>query len=428
MASVVGRANGIGDDELSGLLRDGSRHVDSVRGAWQSGRAGFLALPDDGGMVDGIRRFADSRRGTFETLLLLGIGGSALGTEALDQALRQFGRTDRTPDLRVIDNPDPSNLLRQMAGLVPSKTLTLVVSKSGETLETLAVLALVDQWYAANSCDRRRHLVVVTGANGGRLGVYADAHGLTRFNVPEEVGGRFGVLSAVGLLPAALLGYDVRAMLDGARETRDDSFAAGGSPANGPLVAAAAQSALTEVYGKRTAVFMPYHSRLTGLGAWFVQLWSESLGKERRRNGLVRPAGQTAIAVAGPLAQHSQLQLYLDGPNDKVVTFVTVKRFETEVELPGGFDYGALGLEFLRGKQYADLIRAQVEGTRAALCLKQRPNATVTVDALGERELGALFMFFELQTAYAAEYLDVNAYDQPAIEIHKRATREALGG
>jgi glucose-6-phosphate isomerase len=289
-------------------------------------------------------------------------------------------------------------------------------------------MALVDQWYSANHCDRRRYMVAVTGANGGRLGMYADAHGLARFTVPEEVGGRFGVLSAVGLLPAALLGYDIGALLDGARHVRDASFAAGGTRDNGPLLAAAAQATLSEAYGKRTNVFMPYHSRLTGLGAWFVQLWSESLGKERRRSGLVRPAGQTTIAVQGPLAQHSQLQLYLDGPNDKVVTFVTVKRFETEIGLPDGCDYGQMGLEFLRGKQYADLIRAQVEGTRSALCLKQRPNATVTVDALSERELGALFMFFELQTAYAAEYLDVNAYDQPAIEIHKRATREALSG
>jgi len=428
MASVVGRANGLADSELERLLSGGGRHVEAVRRGWESGELGFLELPDGGEHVVAIQRFADSRRGTFETVLLLGIGGSALGAEALDWALRQFGRTQRAPELRVIDNPDPSNVLRQMAGLVPGKTLTLVISKSGGTLETLAALALVDQWYAANSCDRARHIVIVTGPSGGKLNTYADMHRLTRFAVPENVGGRFSVLSSVGLLPAALLGYDIHAMLDGAKRERDSSFAAGGSRRNGPLLAAAAHASLCESYGKTASVLMPYHSRLKRFGAWYVQLWAESLGKERRRSGRVSPTGQTAISITGPQAQHSQLQLFLDGPNDKIVTLFGVRKFETEIPLPEGFDYESLGLSFLRGKDFADIIHGQIAGTQAALCQKLRPNAMLTVDELSERELGALFMFFELQTAYAAEFLDVNAYDQPAVEIGKKVTRERLGG
>lgn len=428
MASATGPEHGLTEVELSALLREGDRHVSAVSGAWKSGELGFLDLPDDRASLNAALGHAASKHGTYTHVLLLGIGGSSLGTQATDHALRTHLRRDQSPELRVIDNPDPSNVLRQMSGLVPSRTQTVVVSKSGSTLETLSALAIVDDWYARNACDRKKHLTVITGEPAGPLGRYAARHDIPLYDVPANVGGRFSVLSSVGLVPAALLGHDIAAMLSGAAAERDASLAAGGSRRNGPLLAALAHAHLSEKKGKSVSVLMPYHSRLYWFGAWFVQLWAESLGKQTRRSGIHRPAGQTAVAVLGPQAQHSQLQLFLDGPNDKVVTLFEVGKFETEVLFPDSFDYELVGMPWLRGKDFAEIIAAQAEGTRAALRERKRPNATLSVDALTARELGALYMFLELMTAYAAEYLDVNAFDQPAVEIGKRVTKARLSG
>ncbi len=428
LAASIGPEHGLTESELARLMREGAAHVRSTRQSWQSGEVGFLGLPDGGPELARILEFAGRMRGTFETLLLVGIGGSSLGAEALDFALRPHGRKQRVPELRVLDNPDPSNLLRQMAGLVPAQTQTVVISKSGGTLETLAALALVDQWYQSNGCDRRRHISAITGANNGPLARYASRHSLNTFTVPENVGGRFSVLSSVGLLPAAMVGHDVAGVLAGAKQERDASLSAGGSTNNGPLMAAAAHAWMSQRRGKSVAVMMPYHSRLHWFGAWFVQLWAESLGKAQRTSGRIDPTGQTAVSIVGPQAQHSQLQLFLDGPNDKVLTLFGVRDFETELPLPDGFDYELMGLGFLRGRDYAEIMRAQVAGTREALTQRKRPNALITVDRLDAKELGALFMFHMLQTVYAAAYLEVNPYDQPAVEIGKRITRERLGG
>lgn len=426
LADVVGREHGVRSDELDELLSRGEKFTQALREEWERGELGFLELPDQSAVFESLRAFAEKRRGTFDALLVLGIGGSSLGLRAAHEALESYQRAPGTPELRVLDNTDPSSVLRSMRNLEARRTLTLVISKSGGTLETLAALAYVDGWYASNKVPRDRGMVIVTGPSGGALNAYADQHGIPRFVVPENVGGRFSVLSPVGLLPACLLGYNISKMLHGAREMRDASLNAGGSMENAPMLSAAAHAHLFQRRDKLTSVIFPYASRLKRLGDWYAQLWSESLGKERDLSGRPVSCGQSVVVAVGASDQHSQMQLFLEGTNDKLLTFIGVDEFESHIAFPDGFDYAGMGIGDLAGKDFKRVIHAQMAGSARALAERHRPNLTLRIPRLDAYHLGALFMFFELQTAYAGKYLHVNPYDQPSVELVKRITREML--
>jgi glucose-6-phosphate isomerase len=387
------------------------------------GEHAYLELPGDDAMLEQVLRVAAPHMGQFTSLVVLGIGGSALGLRALHRALvpRDIG-----PPLFIIDNTDPSLYRDTQANIDIRRALFVAVSKSGGTLESVIALGhWVDRLRQAG-CDLSRQLLVVTDPERGPLRRFCDRLGLETAPIPAAVGGRFSVLSAAGLLPAALLGIDVGALLAGAqgvigllKEGREDDD----WPARLGLLA----TDLCRKRGKRCLVFMPYSSRLENVADWFVQLWDESLGKQRRTDGTAIEAGQTAVKAVGATDQHAQMQLFLDGPNDKVVVFARVERHEPDVAV-GDFEWDDFDVGFIAGKTLGQVINAQQEGAAQALAQRARPNCVLRLPHLDASSLGALLQGLELATTYAGFAWGVNPYDQPAVELGKGLSRRILAG
>ena len=423
LSDVVGPEHGITTSDMDGYLGAYAHHC---RAFEQREKHAWLDLPEDQSGIDAIKAFVASRKGTFRSLMVIGMGGSSLGAHALHEFLRTYHHTpEREIDFRCMDNSDPSRLLRCMSGLRAQETLTIVVSKSGNTLETLALASIVVQWYRDSSVDLSFGMVAISEDNGGSLKRFVDQTGMKLITMPKAVGGRFSVLSSVGMLPAALLGFDIDAILQGAASQRDAALASDGF-GNPAYLAALIHVHLMTKRNKRVSVFMPYASRLYAFGLWYAQLWCESLGKARDLDKRFVQAGQSVCVAPGATSQHSQLQLYLEGPNDKLITLVKVNRFETEMTFPSEMPFDNEASEFLAGRSVVDLIHMQLEGTREALSEMGRPNLQIEVPEFSAQALGAMFMHFEMQTAFAGMLLNINPYDQPSVETGKAKTKAML--
>jgi glucose-6-phosphate isomerase len=389
---------------------------------WRHGKLGFLELPDREDLVQATLAEADrarSRRCTHA--VVLGIGGSALGTIVLRDALA--GELT-LPVLHVVDNIDPNPLGALLRRLPLESTCFVVVSKSGETVETLAQYLVAREQLERARLDPREHFVFVTDPHRGALRRMAEREGITALPVPANVGGRFSVLSPVGLFPAALCGIDVPSLLAGARAVRDATLLA--APERDPAGAFAMLQWLAHTRkGRGIHVLMPYWSSLRTLGDWFVQLWAESLGKQ---DDYGNPVGPTPVAALGATDQHSQLQLFVDGPPDKTITFVRVVRPDGDVAIPDPDPaQGETSLLGLGGRGLADLLDAEYRATAASLAARNRPSMTISLERVDPWHLGGLLMFFQIATAYAGTLYGVNAFDQPGVELGKRLTNYLLG-
>ena len=379
-----------------------------------TGRHAWLALPADTETIAHVLRLAQPRLGRFRHLVVIGIGGSALGLRALVGALR---RPSDWWDLHVLDTTDPWLVGDTLARIELQDTLVVAVSKSGSTLETVAVLGVFTERLRARKLPLADHLVVVTDPQDGPLRVFADKHGLERAEIPPAVGGRFSVLSPAALLPAALLNIDIAGIVQGAARARRMSLE-GPESADWAAQLGLAAATLAQT-GSPSLVFMPYSARLRGLAPWLVQLWDESLGKEGK--------GQTVIAAEGPADQHAQMQLVLDGPRDKAVLFVRLAHHENELRL-NAFDWAAFGAGFLKGRTLAEVIDAQWKGTAQACTQAGRPNMTLALPRFDAAILGELLMGLQSAVAIAAMVLGVDAYGQPAVERGKQLSRKLLEG
>ncbi len=392
---------------------------------------GFLTLPTHHALRDASLAVVAQTAGKFDDVLLLGIGGSALGPIALRTALcapqwNALSADARAghPRLHVLDNVDPATIAATLQRLVLARTLVLVVSKSGGTVETMAQYLIVREAlaHAVGELAAREHLVFVTDPEVGALRRIARAEGITTLDIPQNVGGRFSVLSPVGILPAALLGIDVKALLDGAAEVTarasSDSLST-----NLPGAFAALQWLSDTQHGRSVQVLMPYADPLRDLALWFVQLWAESLGKIRPDGTSVGP---TPLPAVGATDQHSQVQLFMEGPQDKTVTFVAVKGREQMGRIPARHaDIPELG--YLAGHTLGELLDIEQRATAGALAARGRFNATLYVDTIDAWHLGALMQTFALATAYAGELYGVNAFDQPGVELGKNFAYAMLG-
>lgn len=364
-------------------------------------------------------------REKFDTLVVLGIGGSALGTSALYRTFsadkcRKGGR------IVVLDNVDPATIAEQLATLDLKRTCVNVISKSGGTAETISQFLVFRDALKKGVANWREHIVVATDPKKSFLLALARQEGLTCLPVPSSIGGRFSVLSAVGLLPAAFAGIDAAALVDGALVFRNAN--ADDSPeANIPLQTALSIHALTTVGGKRIVALMPYSDRLKLWADWFAQLWAESLGKRRDLDGRDVFAGTTALKCLGVTDQHSQLQLFVEGPRDKIVVFVGVDVHETDIPIPMepafSSDFG-----YLDGRTMGDLINAEREGTQQSLREVGVSTALIRFDRITERAVGEFVMFWELVVAYVGALMNINAFDQPGVEASKVSTRRILEG
>jgi len=431
LAEVVGAENGLTETEW----RDLAAETTAIVRALEADRAAtpYRALPHDpaASQVERVLEFAEARRGRFDDVVVLGIGGSALGAVALRTALlpaywnalpphRRGGR----PRLWVTDNVDPDEFGQVLEAIDPKRTLFSVVSKSGTTAETVAqFLVVLDLLRSCVGEDRLAdHLVVTTDARRGLLRPVVGEMKLPSFAVPDGVGGRFSVLSPVGLLPAALVGIDVRALLAGAAEM-DRRCAADDFEANPAARGAAVQIGLYRK-GKPMSVWMPYAAALKDVADWFRQLWAESLGK-RRPDGT--PVGPTPIKALGVTDQHSQVQLYREGPADKVFTILSVERFGRTLPLPAA-PAGLEGFDYLRGHDMAGLLAAEERATRWALAhLSRRPVARIVLPQVRPETVGALLQMLMVQTSIAGAMLGIDPYNQPGVEAGKVATRALMG-
>jgi glucose-6-phosphate isomerase len=420
---------------LAGLVLDGSALLDEQRCT----RPAIRALSP---RLDGLRRqLRDWRRGEppsfyhlpfeddtrairerathitqqFARTIVFGIGGSSLGGEML---VRSLG--DTTHPVRFYDNIDPSTLA-ELDHTDWNSTALLVISKSGNTAETLAqFLSLLPRLQAELGTQLRDHVQVITENREGALAHIATDLGIEIVAHPP-VGGRYSVLSVVGLLPAAIAGVDIAALLAGARAMAEECGQE--DMLENPAFFYGAAQYLHAELGRRICVFMPYADRLRALGLWYRQLWAESLGKHDR-HGQAR--GLTPALAMGATDQHSQLQLYLDGPDDKQFTLLTDPKFGADgLRVPER--YASLPATApLAGHTTGELLLAEFRATRETLTRHHRPNRTIQLDTRNPAAIGALILLLELETVVVAHLLEIDPFDQPAVEESKVLAREYL--
>lgn len=395
----------VGDVKLPRMANERAAAKKRVRHLSETGAQGWLTLPLDKKMIARVKKLAKEKRG-FTTCLVIGIGGSDLGARAAYSALCPFGNGMELVFAGA--NTDPDELMSIVSCLDLNKTLINVISKSGDTIEPMATFCIVRELLIKHVGKKTyaKHIVATTGSSGS-LHDLAEREGYAMLPVPENVGGRFSVLSDVGLFPLACAGIPIERILRGASQDLWE-----------PAERFAELQYVSDVKRHQPIhVLMPYASRLKEFAFWYRQLWAESLGKEGK--------GPTPVAAIGATDQHSQIQLYNEGPNDKTVTFIKVEKFATSLRIPAAAKE-IEPLSFLAGTSLQDVIHAELEGTASALANHQRPNATITIPAVTPETIGALFMFFEIATAVAGELYRVNTYNQPGVEEGKKATRALL--
>jgi glucose-6-phosphate isomerase len=388
--------------------------------------SGFLRLPRRTAALEAVRKEARRwRRRGIEDVIHIGIGGSSLGAEALSRALlhpqhaQLPSRLRRGPRLHFVDNVDPDTLGALLEWVDLRHALVHVVSKSGGTVETAAGFQIVRQALEGRrGIDWREHCVFTTGT--GALGALARAEGVATLDFPADVGGRFSVLTPSGLFTPAVAGVDVAAVVAGARQFA--AKAARREPAACPATAAACVATLLEARGKPIHVLMPYADSLEPLARWFVQLAGESLGKIRQDGRRRVHVGPTPLPARGSTDQHSQVQLFVEGPADKLVTFVRVAKPRRSLRIPG--DGPA---PYLDGVRLEALLDAELRGTEVALARAGRPSVRWELPDAGPHALGQLLVALELQVACQAALLGVDAYDQPGVEAGKVAAFALIG-
>jgi glucose-6-phosphate isomerase len=326
------------------------------------------------------------------------------------------------PRLHVLDNVDPETIAALLGRLRLKRTLFIVTSKSGGTAETMAQFLIVHDRLTRQKLDVRKHVVFVTDPKHGALRPLAERLKVPALDIPANVGGRFSVLTPVGTLPAALLGVDVRSLLSGAGEMakRCESAELAKNPA---AVYATLQWLADTNLAKKIVVFMPYSDPLRDFAAWFVQLWAESLGKQRPDGTAV---GSTPLAALGATDQHAQVQLFMEGPADKTVTFVAVEKRAADVTIPKAFpDVKELG--YLGGHSLSELIDIEQRATAGALAKRGRPNMTIYLERVDASHVGQLMMLLEIATAYAGNLYGIDAFNQPGVELGKQFAYALLG-
>lgn len=379
-----------------------------------------------------VKEYAAMVQDRFENILVLGIGGSALGGIAVCEALLKpywnllnQEQRENLPRIFFLDNIDPDQVNGLLEVLDLKKTLVNVITKSGSTAETMSqFMILRNKLEQELGDDYRKHIVATTDQNAGILRQISNEEGYKTFVVPDDVGGRFSVFSAVGLLPFALVGIDIEELMQG---VKDMDLALKNTDIHHNI---AAQNALIHYLmdtqkGKNISVMMPYSSRLKYISDWYVQLWAESLGKSHDLDGNKVNIGPTPVKAVGATDQHSQIQLYNEGPNNKIINFIRVKEFDTTLEIPRIFEFTGAG--YLGGKTINELINAEADATKVALTDYQRPNVTITLEKINPYNIGQLLYMLEVQTAIAGELYNINTFNQPGVEQAKNYTYALMG-
>jgi len=427
MASAV--ENGITDAEWQDAQSGFSAVHRNVANQRSEGVADFMNLPRNAPLLQQSIDFAARVRGRYDDVVILGIGGSALGPIALKTALCSSGWNELTPEgrsgaprLHVLDNIDPVTIVAVLDRLKLDRTLFIVTSKSGGTAETMSQFLIVHDRVTTAGLAVSDHFVFVTDPKNGALRPLAQELSVPALEIPPGVGGRYSVLTPVGTLPAALLGIDVRKLLAGAGEMLDkcDTTELGDNPAGiiGSLFY------MSDVrHGRVVDVLMPYSDPLRDFAAWFVQLWAESLGKHRTDG---KSVGSTPLPAVGSTDQHSQVQSFMEGPANKVVAFIAVEDHGPDIVIPSAFQH-VNELGYLGGHSLSELLNIEQRATAGALARRGRSNLTIHIEQVDAHHVGGLMMLLEIATAYAGQMYGVNAFNQPGVELGKQFAYALLG-
>ncbi|TYB80846.1 MAG: glucose-6-phosphate isomerase [Kosmotoga sp.] len=368
----------------------------------------------------------------FDTVAVIGIGGSALGNLALHNSLKGFSWNDMTNSQRegksrvfVLDNVDPESFKVLTDKIDFKNTLFNVISKSGTTVETMANYIVIRDMLERKELHPEDHLLFTTDPSRGVLREIADKEDIRTLSIPEDVGGRFSVLTQVGLLSAMAEGIDIDSLYRGAKKAMR-KYMSYENPGENPLVIAALIFSEAIKRSKNISVMMPYSERLYYFADWYRQLWAESLGKRYDLNGKEVNMGQTPVKALGAVDQHSQIQLYNEGPKDKIITFLKVDKFCDDVKIPGSEKIPE-ELHYLGDSDFSTLINRELEGTAKSLTSNGVQNMTVIFDEINEELLGDFIVFYELLTATMGKIMNIDPYNQPGVELGKKITRSLMG-
>lgn len=392
--------------------------VSQLKKMQSDGSVGFLDLVYAPALLQEVEDFANGVE--LEHIVVFGIGGSSLGARAVVEALSDPQMSGRK--VSFVDNIQPRVMTQVGFDVDPKDTLFSIVTKSGSTAETIAQFLWVTDWLEREGLDPQRHVVITTDPKDGSLREVGQELGVKQFPIPKNVGGRFSVLSAVGLLPMALAGLHPGSLLIGAKRMAERCLRE--EMSENPALGLATLLVAHAKAGRSMATMFCYDDSLRAFAQWFAQLWGESVGKIDM-NGL--SVGSTPIVARGVTDQHSQLQLYAQGPDDKTYLFLKTNHSGYDMPIANSKLSRRNPFSYLHGRSFGELFDAEYQGTVGALCEANRPVGTIEIDTLDGEALGELFMLFECATAYAGLLLDVNPFDQPGVERAKRLAFAGLG-
>tara|TARA_Y100001970_G_scaffold279953_1_gene388132 strand:- start:60 stop:1343 length:1284 start_codon:yes stop_codon:yes gene_type:complete len=358
-------------------------------------------------------------------LIHVGIGGSSLGTETLVNSIGKPSLKDR---IFFINNIDPDEIKEILDKIDLKESLFYIVSKSGGTAETIASFCLILNHFKENGFSEKdfyQSTVIATDPDKGQLRSLSNSYKIETLPIQENIGGRFCVFTPVGLFPSLFAGVDVKKVLEGAEKIKE-KLSEKDIQKNILIRVASFLTFLKIKKNINQTVLMPYSSKLKILSLWFVQLWAESLGKKDSLDGKEIYEGLTPIGAYGATDQHSQMQLFMDGPKDKCIIFIEISNFKNDFKLKNNEEGSTFSK--LKKSTLKDLLKAELEGTLKAFDEKGRPYFLITIDELNEENMGALLIFFQSLTVLMGSFLHINPFDQPGVELAKKYSIDFLKG
>eukprot|EP01156_Anaeramoeba_ignava_P006138 Anaeramoba_ignava/a347845_33.p1 GENE.a347845_33~~a347845_33.p1 ORF type:complete len:423 (-),score=-10.66 a347845_33:191-1459(-) len=378
-------------------------------------KVGYYTLPDNTGkLIKNIKDYISSNKdianNRIKDVVVIGIGGSSLGTKAIDAILEHKKPTNI--NISFLENGDPVCIDKMLKNIKKPSTIFIVISKSGTTIETTSIFKYIISRYKIdlNSNDTKR-MIAITDENSP-LWEFASKYDIASFAIPKNVGGRFSVLSAVGLVPLAILGYDIKSIVKGAAAFEESFFLK-----KEMHLLEKAYFYYKQGKNKPINVLFSYSSSFDYFNQWYVQLWGESLGKFNKTHQKV---GLTPVGLVGSVDQHSFLQLVMQGPEDKTLSFIKIEDFENDKKIPDIKLDNLTGINYINGHSFNELINAQCMATMESVSEAGIPADMISVDKLNEENLGALIYYYELLTSCVGVMLNINTYDQPGVEFGKK--------
>jgi glucose-6-phosphate isomerase len=430
---LIGKEHGLSNESLFAYKERTNFAHRVLMEQKERGEVGFFDLPFKTSEAKEITQKAEAKRQGIDACLVLGIGGSSLGGKALRDAIKTplynempVEKRGGFPRLYFAENIDPESFAELLGLLMPNRTLVVAISKSGGTAETMSQFLIAMDWLKKNLGNSYgNHIIAITDPEKGILKEIADREGFDTFDVPPNVGGRFSVLTPVGLFPAAVIGINIVSLLEGA-QAMAKRCASPDLKANPAYLNAVIHYIYDVEKKKPLSVLMPYADSLLSLADWYRQLYAESLGKRFNNDREEVFNGPTPIRALGATDQHSQLQLYMEGPFDKVITFIKVDKPRQDVDIPYPLSYET-PLNYLSGHSFGQLIGFEQFATSRALRHNRRPTIVLGIEEINEFTLGQLLYFYELQVAFQGQLYGVNPFDQPGVELGKKLTYGLMG-